>query len=148
MSSNGFFDEIDKSISQSKADESDYKERIAKRREYLKEVIPRLIPKVKDYEKKLLERNIDVSVESSDRHITFKLKYKNGGHNNLYFGESKSFDGTFCFLHYFTGDKGKSYESTNGSQYTENSWDDQEYINKLEEHIKEFVFYSERYGGF
>lgn len=148
MSSDDFYNKIDQSISKSNSAEESRKELVAQRREYLKEIILRLIPIVKEHEKELVERNINVKVESSDRYITFKLKYGNGGYDDLFFGEGKNFDGTFCFLKYFTGDKGGSYESTDGFHYTENNWNDEVYVKKLEAHIKDFVNYSERHGGF
>ncbi|WP_025119975.1 MULTISPECIES: hypothetical protein [unclassified Serratia (in: enterobacteria)] len=148
MSRDDFFGEIDKSISKTKAAEEGREKRIAQIREDFKEIIPRLIPTVQEYEKELIGRGIKVNVESSDSHITFKLRYKDGGHNDLYFGESKHFDGSFCFITYFTDDNGKRYESTNGTSYSEKNWNDQEYVEKLESHIKSFILYSERHGGF
>jgi hypothetical protein len=46
-----------------------------------------------------------------------------------------------------TNDDGRTYTSTDGSSYRANNWDNDIFIQKLEKHINDYLFYAERHGG-
>ena len=83
MVGNSFFKGVDEKIGRQKQEQIEEKETLAQERERLSEIIESLVPEVETYKNGLLERGIHAEISTSARHISFNMKYKEGGKNEL-----------------------------------------------------------------
>ncbi|CAH5397578.1 hypothetical protein [Serratia marcescens] len=147
MADNSFFNNVDKKIAEKQQEQKKEKTRLDEERAFLSQIVESLVPKVEFYKEGLLERGIYAELSSSSRYICFKMKYKDGGRHDLLLSETQRFDGGITMTTESTNDDGRTYTSTDGSSYKSNNWDNDIFIQKLEKHINDYLFYAERHGG-
>lgn len=115
---------------------------------FLRELVINLAPMVKEYEEKLSEKGIKVKADIGLQYISFKLKFNDGGHWDLLLAPTLDSNGRFSFTKSYTNDDGRPYTSSNGSTYGEANWQDEIFFEALDKHIEDFIYYSDRHGGF
>jgi hypothetical protein len=147
MADNSFFKSIDEKISKQKQEQIEEKETLTQERELLSDIIESLVPEVETYKNGLLERGIHAEISSSSRHLSFNMKYKDGGKHELLLSETERFDGRYSITTYSTNDDGRTFSSTNGTSYSSTTWSNDNFIQALERHINNFLFYANRHGG-
>ena len=137
MVGNSFFKGVDEKIGRQKQEQIEEKETLAQERERLSEIIESLVPEVETYKNGLLERGIHAEISTSARHISFNMKYKDGGKHELLLSETERFDGRYSITTF----------STNGASYSSTTWSNDDFFKALERHINYFLFYANRHGG-
>lgn len=147
MADNSFFKSVDEKIGRQKQEQIEEKETLVQERERLSEIIASLVPEVETYKNGLLERDIHAEISSSSRHLSFNMKYKDGGKHDLLLSESERFDGRYSIMKFSTSDDGRTFSSTNGASYNSTTWSNDDFIQALERHINDFLFYANRHGG-
>ena len=115
MADNSFFKSIDEKIGRQKQEHIEEKETLIHERERLSEIIEFLVPEVETYKNGLLERGIHAEISTSARHISFNMKYKDGGKHELLLSETERFDGRYSITTFSTNDNGRTFSSTNGA---------------------------------
>ena len=106
MADNSFFKSIDEKICRQKQEQIEEKETLTQERELLSNIIESLVPEVETYKNGLLERGIHTEISSSSRHLSFNMKYKDGGKHELLLSETERFDGRFSITTFSTNDDG------------------------------------------
>ena len=147
MVGNSFFKAVDEKIGRQKQEQIEEKETLVQEREHLSEIIESLVPEVETYKNGLLERGIHAEISSSPRHLSFNMKYKDGGKHELLLSETERFDGRYSITTFSTNDNGRTFSSTNGASYSSATWSNDHFIQALERHINDFLFYANRHGG-
>lgn len=147
MVGNSFFKSVDEKIGRQKQEQIEEKETLIHERERLSEIIESLVPEVETYKNGLLERGINAEISSSSRHLSFDMKYKDGGRHDLLLSETERFDGRFAIMKFSTSDDGRTFSSTSGASYNSTTWSNDDFIQALERHINDFLFYANRHGG-
>jgi hypothetical protein len=148
MAGNSFFKGVDEKIGRQKQEQIEENETLVQERERLSEIIESLVPEVETYQNRLIERGIHAEISSSSRHLSFNMKYKDGGKHDLLLSETERFDGRYAIMTFSTSDDGRTFRSTNGSSsYNSASWSNDHFIQALERHINDFLFYANRHGG-
>lgn len=147
MADNSSFKSIDEKIGSQKQEQIKEKETLTQERELLSDIIDSLVPEVETYKNGLLERGIHAEISSSSRHLSFNMKYKDGGKHELLLSETERFDGRYSITTFSTNDDGRTFSSTNGASYSSTTWSNDNFIQALERHINNFLFYANRHGG-
>ena len=147
MADNSFFNNVDKKIAEKQQEQKEEKTRLDEERAFLSQLVESLLPKVEFYKDGLLERGVHAELSSSPRHICFKMKYKDGGRHDLLLSETQRFDGRITMTTESTSDDGRTFTSIDGSSYESSQWNNDIFIQKLEKHINDYLFYAERHGG-
>lgn len=147
MADNSFFKSIDEKIGRQKQEQIEEKEMLTQERELLSDIIESLVPEIETYKNGLLERGIHAEISSSSRHLSFNMKYKDGGKHELLLSETERFDGRYSITTFSTNDDGRAFSSTNGASYSSTTWSNDYFIQALERHINDFLFYANRHGG-
>lgn len=147
MADNSFFKSVDEKIGKQKQEQIKEKETLTQERELLSDIIESLVPEVETYKNGLLERGIHAEISSSSRYLSFNMKYKDGGKHNILLSETERFDGRYAIMTFSTSDDGRTFSSTNGASYSSTTWSNDNFIQALERHINNFLFYANRHGG-
>ncbi|WP_217479039.1 hypothetical protein [Enterobacter chuandaensis] len=147
MADNSFLKSVDEKIGKQKQEQIEEKETLTKERELLSDIIESLVADVETYKNGLLERGIHAEISSSPRHLSFNMKYKDSGKHDLLLSETERFDGRFAIMTFSTSDDGRTFSSTNGASYSSDTWSNDVFIQALEGHINDFLFYANRHGG-
>lgn len=146
MSFDEFFKKVDEEITSTKKDEAAASQAIIERKAFLSDVVDRIRPIAEKYQEELINRDIEVDVSSSKGGILFSMKKKNTNYTHaLSMSESDKYDGFFTFVCHSTDDDGRKFTSTNGAIYSQSNWKDEEFVEKLEKHISDYLFYSKRH---
>lgn len=149
MSSNDFFNNLDKEIKTTQTKKVANAEKKSNLENFLRQAIKDITPTLQEYEAKLKERNINCKLNISDLSFSLIMNFKDGGHHGIIFGrERHSQYESFTFQSTFTNDDGKNFIGTDAQSINERNWSKDLVVNKLEKEIKDFIFYSERHGGY
>lgn len=148
MSLDNLLKQIDDKKSEIEEFEKENKRLIVEEKEFFRNVINELTPLVNEYKSKLAEKGIKVSVNIKPHMISFELTFKDNRYWNLLLSPDMDSDKYFRIMKCFSNDDGKDCTSTNGSKYGKHNWKNEIYIEVLNKHIEEFIFYSDRHGGF
>jgi hypothetical protein len=142
VNTDGFFAKIDARLHKEAETDAASLKIASKDREFLEQVIARLIPLVASYEAKLKERGIDTKVDSCPTGISVTLRYKDGGHNGLYIGGSpKSY---LIELKTSFIEDGQNYIAT--KSYDHSNWQDSIFEARLQRLIEDFLLYADKHG--
>ncbi|MBO2888551.1 hypothetical protein J5H79_22890, partial [Providencia rettgeri] len=148
MGINDILNKIDSKKEENAEAEIQNKQMQSDNESFLRELVINLAPMVKEYEEKLSEKGIKVKADIGLQSISFELKFNDGGHWNLLLAPTLDSTGRFSFTSSCTNDDGRPYTSTNGSTYGKTNWQDEMFFEKLDKHIEDFIYYSDRHGGF
>jgi len=144
--SSDFFGKLDAKLNDQTAIKVANEDRANELRIFASEVFERVTPIAQDYASKLKDKGITAVVSSYATGIDFKLTFQDGGHYNLSLGIGRS-GRTLEFEGDYTNDDGRPYRSVDGASYAEETWRDEVFIDKLQHHIEDYVFYSDRHRG-
>jgi hypothetical protein len=111
-------------------------------REFLEQVIARLMPLVAYYEAKLRERDIDTEVDSRPASISITLRYKDGNHDDLSIGGVPK--SSLIELKTTLIEKGQWF--TSSKTYNYSKWQDSFFEAKLQRLIENFLLYADKHG--
>ncbi|EPL8093665.1 hypothetical protein PN925_001336 [Morganella morganii] len=149
MNLDNLLKQIDEKKSENEEFEKENKRLISENKEFYQGVINELTPLVNEYESKLAEIGIKVSATVTPHMISFELRYKDNSYSNLLLAPDIDSDKYFCITtNGNDSGNGKNYTISNGARYGKHNWKNEIYIEALEKHIKDFIFYSDRHGGF
>ena len=143
MNTDNFFTKVDAKLRKETETDAASLKTAAKDREFLEQVIARLMPLVAYYEAKLKERNIDTEVDSRPASISITLRYKDGNHDDLCIGDIPK--SSLIELKTTLIEKGQWYTSTKTYNYSK--WQDSFFEAKLQKLIENFLLYADKHGG-
>jgi len=138
-----FFTKVDAKLRKETATDAASLETASKGREFVKQVIDRMIPIATSYEAKLKERGIDTKVDSSATGITVTLRYKDGCRDELYVGglpKSHLIELNTSFI-----EDNQTYAAT--KSYNSSNWQDGFFEDRLQRLIENFLLYADKHGG-
>ena len=143
MNHDDFFTKVDAKLRKETATDAASLETASKGREFVKQVIDRMIPIATSYEAKLKERGIDTKVDSSATGITVTLRYKDGCRDELYVGglpKSHLIELNTSFI-----EDNQTYAAT--KSYNSSNWQDGFFEDRLQRLIENFLLYADKHGG-
>jgi hypothetical protein len=143
VNADDFFTKVDARLHKETETDAASLKTASNNRELLEQVIARLIPLVASYEAKLRERGINTEVDSHPTGISITLRYKDGGHDELYIGgipKSSLIELKTSFI-----EDGQNYTTT--KSYDHSKWQDSIFEVKLQRLIEKFLLYADKHGG-
>lgn len=143
-----FFADIDKTITVKRAQEDDSKAHLSKEYDGFTEIAERLGVVVNEYATELRKRNVKAVPSVGHAAVSLELKYRSGDSTTLMLVINPQ-TGRFSFeTHYPSEGRGARYKSLDGSSFDTSTWEDAEFIKRLEAFIQNFFFYADRHQGF
>ena len=143
MNHDDFFTKVDAKLRKETATDAASLETVSKGREFVKQVIARLIPVAASYEAKLKERGLDTKVDSSPTGITVTLRYKDGCRSELHVGGIPN-SGLIELNTSYIEDN-QTYDAT--KSYNSSKWQDGFFEDRLQRLIENFLLYADKHGG-
>lgn len=141
MNTDDFFAKVDAKL-RKETDAASLKT-ASKDREFLEQIIARLMPLVASYEAKLKERDIDTEVDSRPASISITLRYKDGNHDDLSIGSVPK--SSLIELKTTLIEKGQWF--TSSKTYNYSKWQDSFFEARLQRLIENFLLYADKHGG-
>jgi hypothetical protein len=138
-----FFAKVDAGLHKETETDAASRETASKDREFVKQVITKLIPIAASYEAKLKERGIDAKVDSSATGITVTLRYKDGCRSELYVGglpKSHLIELNTSYI-----EDNQTYSAT--KNYNSSRWQDGFFEDRLQRLVENFLLYADKHGG-
>lgn len=142
MNTNDFFAKVDARLHKESETDADSQKAASKDREFLEQVIARLMPLVASYEAKLKERGINTEVDSHPTGISITMRYKDGGHDELYIGGIPK--SALIELKTSLIEDGQRYTTTKSYDYSK--WQDSIFEAKLQKLIEKFLLYADKHS--
>lgn len=143
MNTDDFFAKVDAKLRKETETDAASLKTASKDREFLEQIIARLMPLVASYEAKLKERDIDTEVDSRPASISITLRYKDGNHDDLYIGGIPK--SSLIELKTTLIEKDQWYTST--KSYNSSKWKDDFFEDRLQRLIENFLLYADKHGG-
>ena len=148
MSTEDFFAKLDRELADVKLDQQKAKATAEENDIFLRQTVARLAPVVASYADQVRARGISVDQQTAESVISISLKYKDGGHFGTRLGRTMpDTSNRLEIVGSFTSDDGKTYSSTSGTTYDQNSWKDEYFTREIERCIKDFAAFAPRHGG-
>ena len=143
MNTDDFFAKVDAKLHKETETDAASLETASKNREFLEQVVTRLMPLVASYEAKLKEREIDTEVDGHQTGISITLRYKDGNHDDLSIGGVPK--SSLIELKTTLIEKGQWF--TSSKTYNHSKWQDSFFETRLQRLIENFLLHADKHGG-
>jgi len=143
VNTDDFFVKVDAKLRKETGIDTDSLKTASTDREFLEQIIARLMPLVASYEAKLKERDIETEVDSRPASLSITLRYKDGNHDDLSIGGVPK--SSLIELKTTLIEKGQWF--TSSKTYNYSKWQDSFFETRLQKLIENFLLHAVKHGG-